>query len=554
MRVSYLVRHRSGSLYFRYIIPLGLRRLLGREVRLSLGIALRTEALPVAALLASKTNQIISQVRSMDVSLIPESKLRKLVRDLLKKEMLEEYHAHRSRQKALTADGVESLVKEVSGVQEDCREALCRGDYAMGVKAARELLQEHGFDGDMVEENLAPCARAIMQEREHYVEFVKDLYTNPNFAVNNINGYFSTEDQSCREREKSYETHGGRGSITVGDAIASYVEYKSGCKAWNKKSVIANKIMFDRFMNFDCGGNLIADIFVSDLGRDIISQYVVFMFGEKLSLKTINNNFVTIKTFVIWCESEGLLDNATRINKKFKLSAKQNKLLKKKSRTSFTLDEVSVLLNSLDYCADRHKQAAWHWAPLIGLFSGARLGEILQLELNDIRKVDGIFCFDINDDGEKSVKTASSKRIIPIHPLLLEFGLVNRVESLRKLGFNELFPMVLASPKTGMKGDSVSKWFTRYRRKCGVKDKDDKGLNRVFHSLRHTVVTRLRAEKVDETLVQALIGHEQTRSVTDGYDSNEVSVSDLLNSAVMKLDFGCLPVDVLSRSKWIDLP
>ena len=71
-----------------------------------------------------------------------------------------------------------------------------------------------------------------------------------------------------------------------------------------------------------------------------------------------------------------------------------------------------------------------YWVPLIALFSGMRAGEIVQLQLKDVRLNDQWWVFDINkgDDGSKAVKTASSLRQVPIHPSLMELGFMEWVE------------------------------------------------------------------------------------------------------------------------------
>ncbi|MCC4300202.1 DUF6538 domain-containing protein [Aurantimonas coralicida] len=58
------------------------------------------------------------------------------------------------------------------------------------------------------------------------------------------------------------------------------------------------------------------------------------------------------------------------------------------------------------------------WVPWIALYSGARLTEIVQLRKSDVRMENGVTFFDLNDDGDKRVKTKTEKRRIPAHPAL----------------------------------------------------------------------------------------------------------------------------------------
>ena len=76
---------------------------------------------------------------------------------------------------------------------------------------------------------------------------------------------------------------------------------------------------------------------------------------------------------------------------------------------------------------------ARYWVPLIGLHSGMRLNEICQLDVADIRIIDGIACFAVTEESlsgsrDKSLKTKSSARIVPVHPTLLDLGLMAFVD------------------------------------------------------------------------------------------------------------------------------
>ena len=60
-------------------------------------------------------------------------------------------------------------------------------------------------------------------------------------------------------------------------------------------------------------------------------------------------------------------------------------------------------------------------------------------------------------------------------------------------------------------GRNLGRWFGTFLTKIGMKED---GL--VFHSLRHTAITRMRQASVELSLVQEIVGHERD-TVTDGY-------------------------------------
>jgi len=89
--------------------------------------------------------------------------------------------------------------------------------------------------------------------------------------------------------------------------------------------------------------------------------------------------------------------------------------------------------------------------PLIGLTSGMRINEICQLFLDDLREVEGVLCFDINKKKEKRLKTTSSARLIPVHPELVQLGLIEYANKLKDAGHDRLFPLL----KSGIRGYST---------------------------------------------------------------------------------------------------
>ncbi len=133
-----------------------------------------------------------------------------------------------------------------------------------------------------------------------------------------------------------------------------------------------------------------------------------------------------------------------------------------------------------------------------------RLGEIVQLLVADIKVHEGIPYFDISrGEGEdKQLKTASSRRDVPVHPTLIELGLLDHVEKRRASApKGRIFPDI----KPGADGyfsAQYSKWFSRYV--IAVKVKTPKTS---FHSFRHNFKDALVMAGVEESRRRALMGH-----------------------------------------------
>ncbi|MGB3554962.1 MAG: site-specific integrase [Jannaschia sp.] len=125
------------------------------------------------------------------------------------------------------------------------------------------------------------------------------------------------------------------------------------------------------------------------------------------------------------------------------------------------------------------------WETLLAMFTGAQLREVARLVPSDIRSEDVIWYIDINADGEKkNFKSPAANRRVPIHSELIRLGFLEWMEGCAKQP--HLFTSFTHNTKDGY-GRNLGRWFRTILIKIGIKEY---GL--VFHSLRHTAITRMR--------------------------------------------------------------
>jgi integrase len=230
-----------------------------------------------------------------------------------------------------------------------------------------------------------------------------------------------------------------------------------------------------------------------------------------------------------WAKQNGHVDQNVFAG----LTIKQNKARNQDSREAFTPDQIQLIVTAVltnkSGLANKDYQK---WGPLIGIYTGARLNEIAQLHLKDIREVDGIWSFDFNDEGDrKSLKTEASRRLVPMHPRLIQLGLPDYVINKRRLGQQKLFPTFTYDPKNGWGRRLGHHFNTRLLPELGIKSKE-----LVFHSLRHTVVTQLMQAGVDLAVVQAFVGHTRQGVTHQNYFKQGYTLQQL-NEAIQKLDY-----------------
>lgn len=217
---------------------------------------------------------------------------------------------------------------------------------------------------------------------------------------------------------------------------------------------------------------------------------------KTITAVTVNNRLRKLTAFMNWCKANGYVtENALAGMKVMTGSAKE-------ARLSFDRSDLVALLNHEALRKEARKHPWRYWLPLLGRATGARLEELCQLRVDDFIEQQGIQCIRIDDarDGQH-LKNASSRRVLPLHPALLDLDLLQHVESVKATGADRVFPELEAV--RGKLGHAPSKWFGRYKTKLGITDP-----RKTFHSFRHTLIDDLRDAGVQDSLIKRLAGHE----------------------------------------------
>ena len=230
---------------------------------------------------------------------------------------------------------------------------------------------------------------------------------------------------------------------------------------------------------------------------------------DPISTTTVNKHLGWCSSFYDWSINHGYSD----INP-FKGMKLKRTVTPRDERDRFSESDLKKIFgkeNYIHFTKIEGRRYELYWTPLIGVFSGLRLGEITTLYLDNIKEIIGNhrekrWCFDIVEEPEredKHLKTKSSRRIVPIHNTLLKLGLIEFIELLKKKdpSRERLFQELKLSEGTYNK--NVSTFFNkRYLPSLGLKT-DKKN----FHSLRHVVSDCLKQKGVEPHFINELLGH-----------------------------------------------
>lgn len=302
---------------------------------------------------------------------------------------------------------------------------------------------------------------------------------------------------------------------------SNYSAERAGSK-WNSRTVSDYNQKFEEFLGW------IGDRVIGTVTKEDYSSFKNWLRTEYrppkakaavkpgIDVRSIDKYTTAINGLFVWAQNSGFFpEKQTPPTAKQSIMTKND--VKKRARKrianrDFRPEELAVVFDPVAYV--KENQVPHHfWCPLIALFSGVRRAEVAQLLLRDIRKDEnGLWVIDIADDDLiKHIKNDSARRTIPIHPVLIEIGLLDyhREVAEGKKG-PELFPGIQAN-KHGEKGNAVGNAWRRYLIRRGVRTEgqnEDDPDTLTFHSLRHTAVSLLRKKGLPYDLRCQMVGHE----------------------------------------------
>lgn len=218
------------------------------------------------------------------------------------------------------------------------------------------------------------------------------------------------------------------------------------------------------------------------------------------------------------------------------------------SRPPFCADQIGQIVNSplftgflgdgKEHLPGNQRAEDWrYWIPLICVFTGARIGEAAQLHVDDIFRLEGIWCIEFRSDTETNQAIKNNEtRLVAVHDTLRRIGLIEFVERRQDEAqepSEQLFPE-LEPGERGQFGDMPSSWWRRYLEKIGVKAR---GRRDGFgsHSFRHTLHDQLRAAgHLDDVFGPLIMGHSKG-GVTSRYGGTRQGTPklsyEIINSA-----------------------
>jgi integrase len=170
----------------------------------------------------------------------------------------------------------------------------------------------------------------------------------------------------------------------------------------------------------------------------------------------------------------------------------------------FTDTELAAIFHPEIFKAWAVKYPHRWFGVILGLYSGARVNEVAQLEVSDIEEIHGVWGFSVRHEPEKGkkLKNKQSRRFVPLADPVIAAGFLNYRNDVIAAGHNRLFPNLPNSTGLGF-GRSLSRQFCDYihEKSVGVVEEGSG-----FHYFRHTLASMLYG-KIDDLTLVSITGH-----------------------------------------------
>ena len=287
-------------------------------------------------------------------------------------------------------------------------------------------------------------------------------------------------------------------------------------KEWTK-NLVAEKYEAKTIDTYSKDAKLFVDQFntIERVTGNSIDAWTLVLLDKGMTKNTLNNRVIKgIRNFWTYLKDRKKITRE-QFNLILEATVKEKSTKAAKSsggREAFTPTELTKVLNSISE-EDTQLQAVLS----IGMYTGMRIEEICSLKAGNVVDIEDIECISIKD-----AKTAKGNRKVPIHSHLLPL-IDSLLEAARgdaqEIPKDAYLISGLTLNKYGDRSNAVGKRFGRLKTTLGFDSK------KVFHSVRHCVVTQLDRAGYRETAIADLVGHEnasQTSRYSEGQEVKEL--------------------------------
>ncbi len=568
MRIpSYLICNNYGKFHFRIIINSGTPLSKGQVFKRSLDTKEYKIAIVLSRALKVKIDKFQVQTGFLQMNWLETKKILNNIVD----ETIEEYrnivikkgtfgdHIAKYQEADLEIEAEEYLINRAIGKLPSFENYHLLDNYVKKITREYKL----HTDPDTNERNADQIAEMLVKRRKKRLLVIESMY----LSMPDMCKYAKIQfEENKNNNLYKKDLHPPKG-ILFSDIVKKFIDYKISKNIWSSpKTVTSNKLKLIYIENVltciaesdplyinqleqnhaICFEKYFSK-FPSNLSKLVnahknIKETIKSIIGNEL---IISKNSMSAVTYNSYCDLlTGLLNWAK--------SPKQNLIndhpfidikignLSKNKRMPFTDTDIQLFFKTNLYIKKEFTTGqAWrYYVPIIMAYHGLRLEEICQLQVKNIITEDNIDCFDIREEINQNtnqiitkLKTKSSQRIVPLHPVMKKTGFYSYLEMLKSKSESKIFPELRNYSSKGKyisSGAKVSKYFneddfkfkkTSYLTRCGINGEEKP--RKILYMFRHTVETLLINNKgnIEHDKIDKLLGHHVKSIGRNNYGS-----------------------------------
>lgn len=465
------VQRRGRRYYSRLKIPTSLRCLVGKsEIVRSLRTSRLREARQRALLWEGRVSDLLFRIQSGLVSMSKEEIARILARyEVEQMEVFEEWLA-------LDPPEDDAVSYAFTDGLERNYEDLVTANLRRVTPIAEELLRAAGIE--------------LAANGDEFKKFCRGLLISEQRVLREQMKRFDGDYSSPEPLRTFTEDDPVPNTIMLSDAIEQFAEMKDQTNSWRPRTSHMARKALSRLLQH------VSDRPVGQVTAELITAHIKYLRCQpgRANATLSEESLVKELSFL-----RGLFGHL--IEQKVITSNPVPAFRPKKTRSpdelrdAYSPEDLTLIFVG-DFRNQRTRRPDRYWICLLLLHTGARPNEIAQLYTSDVVQFEGIWCIQINDGKEgQSVKVASTKRMLPLHPWIVEHGFLDYVQAQREKGDVPLWPLLTWSANGPV--SAIGSWFNKRTRSLGIDSR-----KKTLYSFRHGVATQLERASVEDRRIK----------------------------------------------------
>ncbi|MGV1916130.1 DUF6538 domain-containing protein [Rhizobium sp. 22-785-1] len=178
----------------------------------------------------------------------------------------------------------------------------------------------------------------------------------------------------------------------------------------------------------------------------------------------------------------------------------------------------TVYTGSLDHLRGKRRKPgsqvfhdSLYYLPILFTYLGPRRKEFAGLSVDDIAKDEDGYVILLRNNGIRRLKTAQSKRLLPMPDELIRLGFLDYYQAIKGLGYEALFPDLFSDKTDNDPGDRFYDTFIPIMRGA----LGEKMWERAIHALRHGMADTLKQAGVSSEVIDDISGRLSEGSETN---------------------------------------